>query len=164
MFFPDGDDTGWRGRHLWCRKHSTERYPVRHAEQRLDIAGTLYRVRAVCVRLLSAARLHLMPAHARVAPSMADALRTRLFILALDLGSTTGCACVGDSTSLAVDLELPVLAAAGLRPRAGLRPSAERELAERELSERELAEYCGGQLYRWSSQLYVEYQHGRAGR
>ena len=114
---------------------------------------------------MSAACLHLAPAHARVAPSMADASRARLFILALDLGSTTGCARVGDSTSLAVDLELPVLAAAGRRrPRAGLRPSAERELAERELSERELAECCGGQLYRGSSQSYVECQHGRAGR
>ena len=96
---------------------------------------------------------------------MADASRARLFLLALDLGSTTGCARVGDSTSLAVDLELPVLAAAGRRrPRAGLRPSAERELAERELSERELAECCGGQLYSGSSQSYVECQHGRAGR
>ncbi len=43
-------------------------------------------------------------------------------------------------------------------------PSAERELAERELSERELAECCGGQLYRGSSQSYVECQHERAGR
>ena len=88
---------------------------------------------------------------------MADASRARLFILALDLGSTTGCARVGDSTSLAVDLELPVLAAAGRRPRARLRPSAERELSERELAER-----GGGQLYRGSRQLYVECQHGRA--
>ena len=94
---------------------------------------------------------------------MADASRARLFLLALDLGSTTSCARVGDITSLAVDLE-PDLSAAGRRPRAGLRPSAERELAERELSERELAECCGGQLYRGSSQSYVECQHGRAGR